>query len=356
MFKNISLLAICFIILNFTLGSVFATDFRVLSPTDEVQLPEDLYYKPEFRSQWWYVTGHLKDESNQEYGFEQTFFIAQVNKKKSLSAFSISTLYIIHSALTDISGNKFFYQDIISRGEFDSAGASNNKFKIWLGKNIMEGDTKSFSIIADNHDFNLNLQLTNQKSIVRNGANGYSNKVANCPECASLYFSMTNLKASGTLTVKGKKLNVTGDAWFDREINSDSKNQSVKGWDWFGIMLDDDREIMLYNIRNKSGNIDHASSGMFINKNGSYRTLSLNDFTIKSTGKFTSKKTGITYPSGWQINIPSEQIDIVITPLLKDQEFVAQFTTFNTYWEGACSVEGSSHGKAYVELSGYESE
>jgi len=27
---------------------------------------------------------------------------------------------------------------------------------------------------------------------------------------------------------------------------------------------------------------------------------------------------------------------------------------FPTYWEGACNVEGTMSGRAYVELTGYE--
>jgi len=38
---------------------------------------------------------------------------------------------------------------------------------------------------------------------------------------------------------------------------------------------------------------------------------------------------------------------------MKDQEVVAYNSTGNNYWEGTCKVEGSSHGRAYVELTGY---
>jgi predicted secreted hydrolase len=40
-------------------------------------------------------------------------------------------------------------------------------------------------------------------------------------------------------------------------------------------------------------------------------------------------------------------------PLIEDQEVIALKSTGNYYWEGACRVDGSEKGNAYVELTGY---
>jgi predicted secreted hydrolase len=54
------------------------------------------------------------------------------------------------------------------------------------------------------------------------------------------------------------------------------------------------------------------------------------------------------------MTIPSQGIDLKITPLIKDQELNFAFT----YWEGAVLIEGvvngiSVSGSGYVELTGY---
>jgi predicted secreted hydrolase len=57
---------------------------------------------------------------------------------------------------------------------------------------------------------------------------------------------------------------------------------------------------------------------------------------------------------GWQISIPSQQIELEVTPYLRDQELNLTFI----YWEGAVHLQGSHAGQAvsgvgYVELTGY---
>ena len=52
--------------------------------------------------------------------------------------------------------------------------------------------------------------------------------------------------------------------------------------------------------------------------------------------------------------MPSERLEIEVTPLLSDQELRTSFT----YWEGAVSLSGQSlgrpvGGRGYVELTGY---
>jgi predicted secreted hydrolase len=155
------------------------------------------------------------------------------------------------------------------------------------------------------------------------------------------------------LRIGATTFNVTGKSWFDRELSSRGLGKNQTGWDWFALQLDDGREIMLYLIRNKDGSIDRYSSGTLIHTFGSYRHLSANDFSITVLDRYKSKKTGARYPSLWEIKIPSEGLALKITPLLRDQEILATATTRNYYWEGACTVEGSARGRAYVELVGY---
>ncbi len=110
---------------------------------------------------------------------------------------------------------------------------------------------------------------------------------------------------------------------------------------------------MLYLMRNKAGTVDRSSSGTLVQKDGSYRHLSLEDFTIHASGEYTSEKTGARYPAHWEIGIPSEGLSLKIDPLVKDQEFIATRSTGNYYWEGSCIVQGTAAGRAYAELTGY---
>ncbi len=144
-----------------------------------------------------------------------------------------------------------------------------------------------------------------------------------------------------------------GKSWFDREISSGRTGHRLKGWDWFGIQLDDGREIMLYNLRNADGTVDQYSSGTLVFRDGTTRHLTINDFRIKVLRYYTSAKTGARYPAEWEISLPGEKLGLRVTPLLEDQEFIATYSTGNYYWEGSCSVRGSATGRAYAEMTGY---
>jgi predicted secreted hydrolase len=57
------------------------------------------------------------------------------------------------------------------------------------------------------------------------------------------------------------------------------------------------------------------------------------------------------------VSVP-EDLALVITATVADQEVDARPTTLNVYWEGLCTVEGvqsgrSVNGSAFVELANY---
>jgi predicted secreted hydrolase len=60
----------------------------------------------------------------------------------------------------------------------------------------------------------------------------------------------------------------------------------------------------------------------------------------------------------WKIAVPSEQIELAISPAFQDQELITNRSTRVTYWEGAAEVKGTFKnkpvaGEGYVEMTGY---
>ena len=51
-----------------------APEFAVARPGYRYRFPRDHYAHPEFRTEWWYWTGNLRDASGRRFGFELTFF------------------------------------------------------------------------------------------------------------------------------------------------------------------------------------------------------------------------------------------------------------------------------------------
>jgi predicted secreted hydrolase len=212
---------------------------------------------------------------------------------------------------------------------------------------------KKMHIKATADDADLDLSLVPGKPVVLNGDRGYSRKSDESPLIASLYFSFTDLSTEGTLKLGDTVFQVKGKSWFDREISSRGLGKNEVGWDWFAIQLDDEREIMLYTIRNRDGSINQYSSGTLVYQDGKYRHLERGDFSVTVLSRYTSAQSGARYPSKWEVTIPSENLSFLVTPLVQDQEFTAADAMGTSYWEGTCRVEGIAKGRAYVEMTGY---
>ena len=145
----------------------------------------------------------------------------------------------------------------------------------------------------------------------------------------------------------------------DHEFGSNQLAANQKGWDWFSVQFNDNTELMLYLLRQDNGAIDPNSSGTWVDLNGESHHLTLNDFTVKTTGQsWTSPATKGKYPMGWQVSVPSQRLNFNVTPAFQNQELYTQGSTGVAYWEGSATAQGSRYGKpitgqAYVEMTGY---
>ena len=61
------------------------------------------------------------------------------------------------------------------------------------------------------------------------------------------------LAVHGALRVDGAQSDVSGTAWMDREWSTSALSAGVVGWEWFGVQLSDDRELMLYRLLQTDG-------------------------------------------------------------------------------------------------------
>jgi predicted secreted hydrolase len=199
----------------------------------------------------------------------------------------------------------------------------------------------------------IDLELEDTKGPVLQGIDGLSPKGESLGN-ASYYYSKPRLKSDGLIMLDGEQIPVTGWSWMDHEFSTSVLAQDTVGWDWYAIQLDDGSELMIFILNKDDGGIDDYSSGAIIYPDGSTKRLLINDFQVRSVGEWYSDLSSTKYPSGWNIQVPSEAINILVTPKLVDQELNLSFV----YWEGAVSVTGTQSGRSvsgqgYVELTGY---
>jgi predicted secreted hydrolase len=336
---------------------------KVLQPRPfKVPRSHGAHYR--YPTEWWYFTGHLKNQEQQTFGFEVTFFRVGVRQEKAPEGSLLPrSLFIGHFAITDDQGNAFYHEEILERDSLpQSAGASSETLHVWLGNWLAKLDQNTITLKADMESVELSLSMTPRKPVVLHGNKGLSQKGPE-PGDASYYSSFTRMEGDGTLSLPGQSsmpVSVEG-AWMDHEVLSSNVGPQASGWDWFAIQLDTNQELMLYTLKTESGKASPFSSGSFVDVDGSVTHLNLDGFSIQKLSEWTSPSTKITYPSRWNILVPSLALDITVTPTIHDQELVTKKTTGVTYWEGRSLVAGHKQGQlvegnAYVELVGYEAQ
>jgi len=311
---------------------------------------------PGYRTEWWYLTGHLEDETGARFGFQFTVFRRGLDPrepKEGEEPLRASDLYAGHLALTDVArGETRFAERLRSssplaraaRGELDLA------LEDWTLKRG-EGNVLALSAADPARKIGLELALHPTKPLVLHGDKGYSKKGAE-PGNASAYVSWTRLTLEGKMQLDGAVRSVRGSAWFDHEFGSGVLDEGIVGWDWFGLQLDDGRELMLFVLRDAEGVPSAASAATLVAKDGTARALKGGDFTRKPTATWKSAKSGATYPARWTIAVPSEGLELELAPLVANCELDSTSTRI-TYWEGPVEVRGSAKGRGYAELTGY---
>ena len=362
----------CFVI--FLSLALFASplvgqNFKRALPGKVFSFPQDHFSHPEFKTEWWYYSGHLQSQTQDKrsFGYQLTFFRTGLNreKKQQKSKWSIRDLYFAHLAITDESRGKFEYLEKISRGSLGEAGASPYKtgektFRIWIEDWSVEEKGPSMqnhSLKAGDKRFGLELMLTPDKNPVIHGQNGVSQK-GEGEGFASHYYSIPRLKTEGKIFLQNKEVPVQGISWMDHEFGSAQLREYQLGWDWFSIQLDNGIELMFYQIRHRDGKIDPYSSGTIIFPDGNHQHLPEKEFQIEVLDRWKSSKSGALYPSKWKITVPARQIELTLSPTVKDQELITKESTRVIYWEGSVKVEGKYQGSpinglGYAELTGY---
>jgi predicted secreted hydrolase len=341
-------------------GATAEPKFRRALPGYVYEFPKDHAAHPKFRTEWWYYTGHLSTVEGRNFGFQLTFFRHALSPSsiKSQSRWALHTLYFAHFAVTDEKEEKYRFQEKVSRGALDMAGADPGVYRVWVGDWGVSLQGNRHKLKAGKEDMGIDLTLVPMKSAVIHGENGVSRKAVG-EGYASHYYSLTRMQTNGELYWQGRSYEVQGLAWMDHEFGSNQLRDYQVGWDWFGVQLNNQTELMLYIIRHKDGKPDPTSSGTLVYPDGRTEHLPLKTFVIEAIGSWKSRKSGTTYPSGWLIRVPSKQLELRLMPTVKDQELTTRKSTLVNYWEGSVLVQGrlgskDVEGRGYVELTGYD--
>lgn len=335
------------------------TGYRRAETVREFTFPEDHGPHPDYKTEWWYMTGNLEGPQGQPYGYELTIFRFALTPKKGRasrpnpdrSGWRTHQSYMAHFALTDGANQTFESFERFSRGSADLAGAQTQPFRVWLENWSMTStgeDTFPMRLRADASGTSINLTVEPEKPLILQGDRGLSRKGPGSGN-ASYYYSYTRLRTNGHLTVNGDSVTVSGLSWLDREWSTSALGPNQVGWDWFSLQLDDGRDVMYYQIRNEDGSASRFSEGVLVGPKGAKQPIHRDDVSIDILDRWTSPDGTHTYPVEWQLQLPEENLTLHVVPVIPNQELDVSVR----YWEGAVQVQGSTTGRGYVEMTGY---
>lgn len=321
-----------------------------VQPDTRFAFPEDHGPHPDYRIEWWYLTANLTGEDGAQYGIQWTLFRNAIapGPDPDPDGWASNQLWLGHAAATSASGH--VYAETFARGGIGQAGVEADPFRAWIDDWHMiglnpEGDAISdVEITANGEDFSYVLRATSPLPPVPQGVEGFS--VKSPTGQASHYYSQPFYRVEGVLTLEGRDITVTGEAWLDREWSSQPLAENQEGWDWFSLALENGERVMTFRLRDRDGGAFH--SGTWIQADGTPTPLSPDQIGLSPVR--TTWVADRTVPVAWRLQIPDHGLDIETEPLYPGSWMGTTFP----YWEGPIRFTGSHAGRGYLEMTGYE--
>jgi predicted secreted hydrolase len=328
--------------------------YPAVTPGRALAFPTDFGAHPDYRTEWWYVTGWLATDGGKPLGFQVTFFRSRsAHDPANPSAFAPTQLVIGHVALSDPALGRLVHDERSAREGFGlayaKAGDTDIKLGDWRMRHVGAG---KYTVSIPGRELTLQLELAPTQPVLVQGERGYSRK-GPLPQNASYYYSQPQLAVRGTVSRRGvAPLAVTGKAWLDHEWSSEYLQPDAAGWDWIGASLDDGSALMAFQIRAKRGGKLWAHA-VVREASGKMTQYAPGQVAFTPDAWWKSPRTGATYPVAATIATGTTRWRV--TPLQQDQELDSRRTTGAVYWEGAVSVarDGVAAGHGYLELTGY---
>ena len=328
-------------------------EFPNVVPGYSIELPRDEGSHPQFRTEWWYLTGWLESESGEPFGFQVTFFRNRPGvDEDNPSRFVARQVLFAHAAVSDQRHGALLRAEKSARAGFGLAEAAEGSLAVKIDAWSLQQNGERYSAVVSTNEFALQLECVRTQPPLLNGKNGFSQKGPQ-PQFASYYYSLPQLQTTGRIAIAGREYRVRGVAWFDHEWSSAMFDERARGWDWVGLNLDDGGALMVQRIRDDAG--QRYWGGATLRESGSEdRTFASDEIAWSPLRRWRSSRTGVTYPVEWKITVGERTI--LLRPLLDDQENDARASTGTLYWEGAVRAfdeRGRAIGRGYLELTGY---
>ncbi len=344
--------------------------YAIVDPNYELVFPRDFGAHPDFRTEWWYITGWLALPNQQTIGLQITFFRSRTDfSLATQSRFAPRQLIFAHAALGDASRGILHHDQRAVRAHESIASVSSTDTDCKIGDWRLQrqpDDRYECKIQAypgqTKKSFSIDLRFSTKSAPHLQGNKGFSQKGPQVTQ-ASYYYSRPQLEVAGTMNLPGSQSQaVRGRAWLDHEWSSTLLDPAAVGWDWVGINLEDGGSLLAFQIRGKQSNQRIWSYFVIRDARGRVQSSAqgIQAARFSPTMRWRSAISQIEYPIAQRIILEPDsksQRVLRIEPLFPAQEIDARLSTGGFYWEGASRLfddeTGSLLGRGYLEMTGY---
>ncbi len=362
------------------------------STTAPLRFPRDLGAHTDYRTEWWYLTGHAAS-GDRHFGFQVTFFRSRVEAtQRIVSRLAARQLLFAHAAITDLQSGRLLHDQRIARwngmpataGRASLPHASVDDTDVSIGDWSLRhtGDIYAARVLAEGFALQLDCRQLPDQPLLLQGEKGFSHK-GPLPQQSSWYYSLPQLDVQGMLQVGSERYKLDaltsddaarvgassgerkppsesdqpagswGKAWLDHEWSNELLDRDAAGWDWIGMNLFDGSALTVFRLRRADGST-LWTGGSFRSAGKSVRVFMPGETRFIAGRHWISPRTRASYPVEWTIDTPSGQFRVCA--LLDDQELDSRASTGAVYWEGVSALTdglGTPVGRGYLEMTGY---
>jgi hypothetical protein len=151
-------------------------------------------------------------------------------------------------------------------------------------------------------------------------------------------YAFPGATTTGTLTAEGSTYSVSGTSWVDRQWGPLPLTDTSMQWTWFGMTLSNGDVVAIWDILDGTAQNSWAT---VLSPDGSYKVVPVTPVADGAGDPWTSSASGNTYPTAWNITIPSLSADLVV---VKTGPQGQEFPNPGAHVEATGSVVGTFNG------------
>lgn len=338
--------------------------FAAVTPETQLAFPRDHGAHPDFRIEWWYLTGWMDVTSPSalaSIGLQITFFrVATGWQRDHTSRFAAQQLMFAHAALAIPGRDRLIKAERAARVGLGMAQADQTDTALRIGNwQLVRDAADCYQARVSDAALSVSLDLQAPRPPLLQGEAGFSRKGPR-PTQASFYYSRPWLAAQGEIawsdTDRARLVarRVKGHVWFDHEWSSELLDAQAQGWDWVGLHLADGSALTAFQVRGADGRALWQYARWVDSEQRIIKGAAQTETVVfEPLRRWRSPRSGASWPVSQRLRTGGRVIEL--QPIFDDQELETRGSTGITYWEGAVTVTeaGRTIGRGYLELTGY---